>query len=135
MVILDVRLFKNTWFDRFAKSEGMTDDQLCRIAAEIAAGEVEANLGAGVFKKRVAREGEGKSGGYRIIMLFKDAKSRLLFVYAYPKSDRDNISQNEKKYFKKLAKDFFSYSDKDLTKLVDLGNLIEIGSSKNGEEI
>ena len=130
-----MRLFKNTWFDRFAKGEGITDEQLRHIAAEVANDEVEANLGAGVFKKRVARAGEGKSGGYRVIMLFKDAQNRLLFVYAYPKSDRDTINQNEKKYFKKLAKDFFSYSDTDLTKLVGLGNLIEIGGLENGQEI
>jgi hypothetical protein len=66
-----MRVFKNKWFTRWARTEDVPDSTLLRAAAEIVTGQVEADLGGGLFKKRLAREGSGKSGGYRVLVGFK----------------------------------------------------------------
>ena len=44
----------------------------------------EANLGDGLFKKRLARPGGGKSGGYRAIVAYRvPGSERILFAYAF----------------------------------------------------
>lgn len=58
-------------FARFARKAGLADAKLLRAAREVAAGRYDADLGGGVFKQRVAREGGGKSGGFRTIVLFR----------------------------------------------------------------
>ena len=108
--IIYVRVFKNTWFNRFADKEGITDEELTEAANLLEAGKADADLGGGVFKMRVARPGEGKSGGYRIIVFFR-SEERTFFVYGFAKSDRDNISKRELKIYKKRAKEALSYTD------------------------
>ena len=91
---LYVRIFRNTWFTRFARKENITDGELRELVKQLEAGQADANLGGGVYKIRLARSGEGKSGAYRIIVFFK-IKSRAFFVYGYAKSDRDSIDKKE----------------------------------------
>jgi hypothetical protein len=61
---------------------------------EIEQGLVDADLGGGVIKQRIARRGAGKSGGFRALILFK-AGERAFFVHGFAKSDRDNIRNDE----------------------------------------
>ena len=68
---LKVRIFKNAWFSRFARKEGIGDDELRDIVDELEAGQADADLGGDVYKQRLARPGEGKSGGYRVIVFFR----------------------------------------------------------------
>jgi len=102
-----VRLFKNTWFNRFAQKEGITDGELREAVNQLEAGQVDADLGGDVYKVRVSRSGEGKSGGYRVIVLFKSEK-RTFFVYGFAKSDKENIDRGELRGFKKRSKNAFS---------------------------
>ena len=90
-----VRIFKNTWFTRFANKEVITDAELRETVNGLEAGQADADLGGGVYKARVARPGEGKSGGYRVIVFFR-SKERTFFVYGFAKSDRANINNDEK---------------------------------------
>lgn len=87
-----MRVFKNKWFNRWARSESITDPDLRNAAAEIVAGKVEADLGGYLFKKRLARAGKGKSGGYRTIVGYrKSGSDRLIFLYAFSKKAKANI--------------------------------------------
>jgi hypothetical protein len=65
-------------------------------------GRIDADLGGGVLKQRLARKGQGKSGGFRAIVLHRAAQ-RAFFVYGYGKSERDNIKSDEKDQSKKAA--------------------------------
>jgi len=58
-------------FARFARKAGLADARLLQAAQDVTAGRYDASLGGGVFKQRVAREGGGKSGGFRTIILFR----------------------------------------------------------------
>ena len=66
-----MRIFKNKWFVKFAKKEGISDEKLLWAVGEVDKGSVDADSGGGVIKQRIARPQEGKSGGYRTIILFR----------------------------------------------------------------
>jgi hypothetical protein len=92
---------------------------------QLEAGQAEADLGGGVYKVRVARSGEGKSGGYRVIVYFK-SEERTFFIYGFAKSDRGNIDQGELLAFKKRAKIALSLTDDQIRTQLRNGDLIEV---------
>ena len=51
------RIFKNGWFERFARKEKLTDSALREAIQRAESGLVDADLGGGVIKQRVARPG------------------------------------------------------------------------------
>jgi hypothetical protein len=108
-----MRILKVKPFSRDATAAGITDEELKAAAAEVARGEYEADLGGGVFKKRIARSGAGKSGGYRVILFFRKDE-RLFFDYMFAKSSRANINSKELRYFKGTAKLYLEYTDDQL---------------------
>lgn len=77
-----MQIFKTRLFDRWANTEGVSDQALMKAAAEINEGLVDAALGGNVYKKRVAKPGQGKSGGYRTILAFK-IKDKAFFMYGF----------------------------------------------------
>jgi len=79
-----VRIFKNMWFDRFAEKERITDGELRDIVSLLEVDQADANLGGGVYKVRLARPGEGKSGGYRIIV-FSEVKNTRFSIMRTPR--------------------------------------------------
>lgn len=75
----NLRIFKTKWFVRFAQQNGIKDTVLCEAIANAEKGLIAADLGGGVIKQRIARPKEGKSGGYRSIILFRSG-DRAIFV-------------------------------------------------------
>lgn len=90
-------------------------------------GGIDADLGGGVIKQRIARANEGKSGGYRSIILLRSG-DKAFFVYGYAKNKRDNIRKDEVRGFRELAATMLGYSDVDLEKALDSGALQEVKS-------
>jgi len=120
-----VRVFKYTRFSRFASKEGITDHELLEVVDQLEADQADANLGGNVYKVRIARQGEGKSGGQRVIVYFRN-EFRTFFSYGFSKSDRDNISEKELKAFKLDAKKRLSFTDDQIKIRLQDGSLIEI---------
>jgi len=120
-----MRVFKTTSFARFARKEGISDDDLKAIVDRLEDAPYGADLGGGVFKIRIARQGEGKSGGYRAIVFFKSGE-RTFYAYGFAKSDRDNINESELRAFRTAAKAGFRWSLEDIDKHVKTGLLLEI---------
>jgi len=120
-----VRIFRNTGFTRFAGKEGITDGELREMVNQLEAGQADANLGGGVYKLRVARPGEGKSGGYRVIVFFK-SEERTFYMHGFAKSDKANISSKELARLKKQAASMLSMSDAQLTTVLRDGIIAEI---------
>ena len=89
-----MRVFKIRWFARFARSERIDDKGLSEAIARASRGLVDADLGGGLIKQRVARQGRGRSGGYRMIIAFR-LKKRAVFLYGFAKNERDNIEPDE----------------------------------------
>ncbi len=120
-----MRVFKTKPFARFANREGIADEELCEAVYQAQRGLIDADLGGGVIKQRLAREGQGKSGGFRSILLFRRG-SKTFFVYGFAKSDRDNIRRDELKAFRKLAGEMFTLDDKSLVAAMRNGTIMEI---------
>ena len=120
-----MRVFKNKSFTRFARKARITDTVLCTAIANITQGLVDADLGGDVIKQRIPRQGAGKSGGFRTIILFR-IRERAFFVHGFAKNEQDNISDDELAAFKLLAAEMMSYSDKALDKAIANGTLTEV---------
>ena len=120
-----VRAFKYTKFSKYAKKEGISDDDLWGVVDQLEEDQADANLGGDVFKVRIARKGEGKSGGHRAIIFFK-SKNRTFFVYCFPKSERSNISDKELRAHKLDAKKRFLLTDEQINARIKEGIFIEI---------
>jgi hypothetical protein len=120
-----VRIFKNTWFSRFASKEGITDGELKEAVNQLEAGQADADLGGGVYKIRIARPGEGKSGGYRVIVFFR-SEERTFYVYGFVKSAMSNIDEKQLRDFKRTAKTVLSLTEKQLDNMLKTGKYLEI---------
>jgi hypothetical protein len=120
-----VRTFKTKAFTRFADKAGMSDVALCRAVRDADGGLIAADLGGGVIKQRIARSGQGKSGGFRTLIVFR-AGTRAIFVHGFAKSEKDNIEKDELVALKKLAAELLGYDDKTLARAVASGVLLEV---------
>ncbi len=120
-----MRIIKTKLFAKWAIKNQVSDESLNIAAKEIAIEIYEANYGGGVIKKRVANKGRGKSSSTRTIVAFKKGKS-CFFVFGFEKNARSNISLNEEKAFKIIAKSLLAYSDVEINKLIKEGALVEI---------
>ncbi len=120
-----MRIFKNAWFGRFARREKIKDSVLKDAVARAKRGIIDAELGGGVIKQRLARPGQGKSGGYRSIVIFQKGE-RAFFVYGFAKSDRENIDPYELADFKKLAKEWFTFTDQKIEAMIKNQELTEV---------
>ena len=120
-----MRIFANRWFARFADKQNIGDDDLREAVSRAERGLIDADLGGGVIKQRIARKGQGKSGGFRSVVLFRQGE-RAFFVYAFAKSDRDNIDQSELSTYKNAAAVYLNYTDDELALFLKQGTLMEI---------
>ncbi len=120
-----MRVFKNKPFLRFAKKAGIKNSTLCKAILNAERGLIDADLGGGLIKQRVARDGEGKSGGFRTIIIFKSG-TMAFFVHGFAKNERDNIDVDDLAMLKRLASEMLSYTDEALRQAVNKGILVEV---------
>lgn len=120
-----MRIFKNKWFTRFARKEDIDDAKLCKVVKDAERGLIDADYGDGVIKQRISRPNEGKSGGYRAVILFQQG-AKALFVYGFSKSQQDNINTAEEQEFKKMATITFGLTQEAFEKLLEEGIYKEV---------
>ncbi len=120
-----MRLFKTKPFARFAAKESIADSVLRDAVHRAEAGLLDADLGGGVIKQRLGRQGQGKSGGFRSIVLFRHGTTAF-FVYGFAKNDRDNIDRQELKAFRLLATEMLAMDGKALAAALKNGTIMEI---------
>jgi hypothetical protein len=120
-----VRTFKTKTFTPFADKAGISDVALCRAVTDAERGLAAADLGGGVIKRRIARSGQGKSGGFRALIVFR-VGTRAIFVHGFAKNEKDNIEKDELLALKKLAAELLGYDDKALARGVASGVLLEV---------
>lgn len=122
-----MRAFKVKVFSRWARKEGISDSVLRSTAREIAQGIVEADLGGYLFKKRIAKEGKGKSTSYRVIVALKKFNSdKLFFLFGFDKNDLSNITEKDKKAHGINAEVLLHLTDAQIVRLLSDGVLFEI---------
>lgn len=83
----------------------MTDEERAALVDYIAAHpQAGVSLGGGLRKVRIAREGGGKSGGYRTIYVFGGTHMPLFLVTVFAKNEKDNLSRTEQADLISLSK-------------------------------
>ena len=95
-------------------------------------GQADADLGGGVVKQQIGRPSQGKSKGFRAIILYRKG-DKAFFVYGFAKSDRNNIRDDEEKQFKRMAKHMLALSDSQLNALIRNNQLEEVDN--DGKEV
>jgi hypothetical protein len=120
-----MRVFKTKVFSRISRKGGLGDSTLRQSISNAEQGLIDADLGGGVIKQRVALPGKGKSGGFRAVVLFRAGK-RAVFVYGFAKNERDNIRDDELAEFRRLAKLILAYDDDEIAQAVESGALLEV---------
>lgn len=131
LVKVRVRVFKSRRFRKFARNERITDELLCQSVADAERGRIDADYGGGVIKQRISRPNEGKSGGYRSIILFRRGE-RAFFVYGFAKKDQANISPSDERDFKELARLLFAAPDEQLKRLIERKEFVEVACHGQG---
>jgi hypothetical protein len=128
-----VSIFVTKEFARFARKARLVDAKLVQAARDVAKGHYDADLGGGVFKQRVAREGGGKSGGFRTIILFR-VGSHSFFAHGFAKSDKANVSAKELTALKQLADVLLGFSEEQIATARAAGELIKVQSDGDDEK-
>lgn len=120
-----MRIFKTTHFERFTQKHQISNQELTQLIQNMENGLIDANLGSGVYKQRLAKIGQGKSSGYRTIIIYK-VQEIAFFVMGFEKSHKSNISPIELKELKKSADIYLNLTSQQILNLVLKQKLIEI---------
>jgi hypothetical protein len=120
-----VRIFKTKLFGKFARRERIADTTLTEAIDRAGRGQVDADLGGGVIKQRVARAGQGRSGGYRTIIAYR-SKTRAVFIFGFAKNDVDNIDDKQLATLQETAAIWLEADDGTIEKNLAAGNLLEV---------
>jgi hypothetical protein len=120
-----LRIIITKSFRRFCRKVEIADAALVDAVEEIERGLIDADLGGGLLKKRIARAGGGKSGGFRVVLAFRSG-DRTVFIYGFAKSERDNISSGERVDLKAAARVYLELTGQEITEALNAGALEEI---------
>jgi hypothetical protein len=127
-----VRIFKAKWLARFARREGIDDQSLCAAIERAERGLIDADLGGGLIKQRVARPGRGRSSGYRMIVGYR-MKDRAIFLFGFAKKMRETLEDEDLLSLREKAEIWLATDDARLQKELETGNLQEIRDDEENE--
>lgn len=120
-----MRIFKTKWFARYSRRQQIRDRSLREAVLRAEQGLVDAELGGNVIKQRVARAGQGRSGGYRMLIAFR-SKGRAVFLYGFAKNERDNIDDEELETLREIAAVWLAADTDQIERAIAEGALQEI---------
>jgi len=90
-------------------------------------GAIDVDLGGGLIKQRVARTGQVRSGGFRMIVAYR-VTTRAVFLYGFAKNDRDNIGDSELQALRAIGANWLAASSEVVGQAMADGDLQEIES-------
>jgi len=120
-----MKVYKLLVFSKFVKRQKISDMDLKKAIEDAEKGIIGADLGGNVIKQRIARPKQGKSAGYRTIIIFKKG-DKAFFVHGFAKSDSDNITKKEEKFYKDAARIYLKLTDEQIEKAIKAGKFTEI---------
>jgi len=88
-------------------------------------GLIDANLGGGVVKKRLALPGRGKRGGARTLVATNKG-DRWFFLFGFEKNERANITAEELEGLREITRQLLGMTSEQLDEAVRDGSLQEI---------
>jgi hypothetical protein len=115
---------------KLIRKERLAPATLCRVAREVVAftlGAGEADLGGGLFKKRIARPGAGKSAGYRVIVAYRPPNTeRVLFAYAFAKNTASTVTPQGHTALASVAAELMTLKDDQIAALLAASKLYQV---------
>lgn len=126
-----MKVYKLRAFARFQRHERIADQALLAAVREAESGLIEADLGGGLIKQRIARAGQGKRGGYRMIIAYRRG-DRAVFLYGFAKNERGNIDDDEQVELRRLARGYLGLDDDEIEAAIAEDELLEVGHVEEG---
>lgn len=127
-----MRIFKTKWFVKYARQEHISDHGLRDAIERAERGLIDADLGGGVIKQRVARTGQGRSGGYRILIAYRSG-NRAVFMYGIAKNDRGNIDEDELATLREIGAAWLAAQPEELGHAIKEGILEEMNDDNKSK--
>lgn len=113
-------------FSNWANKEKISAQIIFETAIEVSNGLHDGDLGSGCYKKRIAAKGKGKRGGARTILSYK-INDFIIFLYAYAKNKKANLTSKEQKALKFYSKNvLMRLTENDLLTLISNNEIIEV---------
>jgi hypothetical protein len=109
----------------------ITDHSLIDAIERAERGIIDADLGGGLIKQRVARAGQGRSGGYRMLVAYR-VMDRAVFLYGFAKSHRENIDADELLTVREVGADWLAADAERIARAIVENELQEISDGKKG---
>ena len=128
-----MRILKTKWLARFTRRARITDESLREAIDRAERGLIDADLGNGLIKQRVARAGQGKSGGYRMLVAYKE-QDRAVFLYGFAKSEREDIAPDELLSLREIAAGWLAAADDLLAQAIEMDELQEVSDDKDSPQ-
>src|SRR4051812_3317314 len=125
-----MRIFKTKWLVRYARRERIADCSLKEAIERAGRGLIDTDLGGGIIKQRVARSGQGRSGGYRMLVAYR-AGARAVFLYAFAKNERENINPDELLTWREIGALWLTKGERDIALAMAEGELEEVANDKD----
>src|ERR1035437_4241185 len=120
-----MQILKTKWLAGVFRHEQIKDANLREAIARAESGLIDADLGGGLIKQRVARQGQGRSGGYRMIVAYRE-KNRAVFLYGFAKSERANIDKNELVELRKVGLNWLNATHQTISEAIEDDVLEEV---------
>jgi hypothetical protein len=127
----ELRVYKMKTFRRFQRKEGIEDEALREAIRPASRGLVGADLGGGLIKQRVARRGQGRSGGFRTLIAYRTG-TRAVFLHGFAKSQRDNIADDELEALRQIGGNLLRAKQEELERMVADNRLTELTYDEEG---
>jgi hypothetical protein len=124
-----VRIFKTKWLVRFARRQAIEDRSLIEAIARAGRGSIDADLGGGIIKQRVARRGQGRSGGHRMLIAYRRG-DRAVFLYGFAKNQRDNIEPDELLTLRDIGSAWLKAAPRQIDRALAEGTLEEVADGQ-----
>lgn len=125
-----MRIYKTRWLARFVRRERIADRSLREAITRAERGLMDADLGGGIIKQRVAREGQGRSGGYRMLVAYR-AGERAVFLYGFAKRERENIDPDELLTLREIGAAWLTADERHIGQAIEEGLLQEVGDDED----
>jgi len=128
-----MRAFVVKAFGRFQRREKIADAMLCAALDNAQKSFIDADLGGDIIKQRVARTGQGKSGGYRVLIAFRRGQ-RAVFLYGFAKNERANLRPDQLAKLKLYARRWLGLDEEQIAHAIGDGDLCEVHCDEATEE-
>ena len=118
-------IYKLKSFARFARAEDIDDGSLAEAVERAARGLIDADLGGGLIKQRIARKGQGRRGGYRVMVAFR-AADFAVFLFGFAKSAQGNLDDRQLNMLRGFAATWLAADAKTIRHALEQGELVEV---------